>query len=312
VERLIIDTDTAGDDCVSLLIALRSPNVTVEAITINCGNVSFDQQVENALYTLRVAGYGGKVPVYPGCVTPLLHPHHTVEYVHGRDGMGDSFFPTAAQRPEKEHAVNALTRLINANPGELTIIAQAPLTNLAMATRLDPSIVGKVKRLWVMGGTNNALGNDTPAAEYNVWCDPEAAKIVFGAGYPLTMVGWEICCRHAVLDDAATAAVAALNTPLSRFFMDINRVARHYAMENQGLAGSTHPDAIVAAMVVDPAIMTRSAHYFVDVETRGEFTRGYTAVDVLGKLGRTPNTRVCLEADSMRFRQLLMRVLAEG
>jgi purine nucleosidase len=113
-----------------------------------------------------------------------------------------------------------------------------------------------------------------------------------------------------VLDEAAMAAVAALNTPLSRFFMDINRVARRYAMENQGLAGSTHPDAIVAAMVVDPAIMTRSAHYFVDVETRGELTRGYTMVDVLGKLGRTPNTCVCLEVDGGRFRQLLLRVLA--
>jgi len=211
---------------------------------------------------------------------------------------------------DTDTAVLALIRLINANPGELTIIAQAPLTNLAMATRLDPSIVGKVKRLCVMGGTNNALGNDTPTAEYNVWCDPEAARIVFGAGYPLTMVGWEICCRHAVLDDAATAAITALNTPLSRFFMDINRVARRYAMESQRLAGSTHPDAIVAAMVVDQEIMTRSAHYFVDVETQGELTRGYTVVDVLGKLGRTPNTCVCLEADGARFRQLLLRVLA--
>lgn len=308
--RLIIDTDTAGDDCVSLLIALRSPGVTVEAITVNCGNVDFDQQVENALYTLEVAGKGGQVPVYPGCRHPLLHPHHTVEYVHGDDGMGNSYFPKAAQRPEPEHAVNALLRLIKANPGELTIIAQAPLTNLAMAVRLDPSITRKVKHLWVMGGVNNDLGNDVPWAEYNIWCDPEAAKIVFGAGFPLTMVGWEMCCRYAVLDDAATAQVEALNTPLSRFFMDVNRVARRFVKEKQGMEGSTHPDAIVAAMAIDPTIMTRSAGYFVDVETCGEYARGYTMVDVLGRLGKPPNARVCLEADGALFRHKLLDVLA--
>ncbi|GAC1394908.1 MAG: nucleoside hydrolase [Chloroflexota bacterium] len=307
--RLIIDTDTAGDDCVSLLIALRSPGVTVEAITINCGNVAFDQQVENALYTVQVAGMGGRVPVYPGCDRPLLHPHETAEYIHGRDGMGDSFFPKAAQRPEREHAVDALVRLINANPGELTVIAQAPLTNLAMAARRDPTITRKVKHVWVMGGTNNALGNVTPAAEFNVYVDPEAAKIVFGAGFPLTMVGWEICTRHGVLDAEATAAVEALGTPLSRFFLDINRTVRPYTMNHQGLPGTTHPDAIVAAMAIDPSLMTRSGSYYVDVETRGELTRGATAVDILGEWGRPPNTRVCLEADGARFRQVLLRVL---
>src|SRR5262249_48701249 len=151
--------------------------------------------------------------VFPGCDHPLLFPHETVEYIHGDDGMGNSFFPPATQRPEREHAVHALIRLINANPGQLTILAQAPLTNLAMAVRLDPSIAAKVKRLWVMGGTNNALGNVTPSTEFNIWVDPEAARIVFHAGFPLTMIGWEICTRHGVLDEAETAAIAALDTP---------------------------------------------------------------------------------------------------
>jgi purine nucleosidase len=311
--RLIIDTDTAGDDCVSLLIALRSPGVTVEAITINCGNVAFDQQVENALYTLQVAGFSKgsgrpRVPVYPGCDHPLLHEHETVEYIHGRDGMGDSFFPRAAQRPESEHAVDALVRLVDANPGELTILAQAPLTNLAMAVRRDPSIAAKVKHLWVMGGTNNALGNVTPATEFNIFVDPEAARIVFGAGFPLTMVGWEICVRHAVVDEAATAEIAALDTVLSRFFIDINRVVRRFNV-TQGIHGTTHPDSIAAAMIVDEGIMTRSAGYYVDVETRGELTRGMTVVDELGVLGRRPNARVCLAADGARFRRLLLETL---
>lgn len=310
VIRLIVDTDTAGDDCTSLLIALRSPQVQLEAITINCGNVQFDQQVKNALYTVEVAGRGGAVPVYPGCRQPLLFPHETVEYIHGDDGMGNSFFPAARQEPEQEHAVDYLVRTINANPGELTILAQAPLTNLAMAVRRDPSIAGKVKHLWIMGGTNNALGNVTPATEYNIWVDPEAAKIVFQAGFPITMVGWEICTRHGVFDDAQVAAIEALDTPLSRFYMQITRVVRRFSQEQGGLAGTSHPDSMVAAMLVDEGIMTKSGSYFVDVETQGTYTRGATIVDLLGTLKRGPNARVCLEADGERFRALLMSVLA--
>ena len=238
--RLIIDTDTAGDDCVSLLIALRSPNIGLEAITINCGNIAFPQQVENALYTVQVAGRSGQVPVYPGCDRPLLHPHTTVEDIHGPDGMGGSFFPLATQRPEREHAVDALIRLVSASPGEITILAQAPLTNLALAARRDPSFAAKVKHLWLMGGTNNALGNVTPAAEYNIWVDPEAAKIVFEAGFPITMVGWEICVRHSVVGGEAMAAIEALDTPLSRFYLAVTRTARAFSIAQQGLDG-IHP-----------------------------------------------------------------------
>lgn len=308
--RLIVDTDTAGDDCTSLLIGLLTPGVSLEAITINCGNIAFAQQVENALYTVQVAGRGGQVPVYPGHDRALLGVHETVEYIHGSDGMGDSFFPRAEQRPEREHAVDALIRLINQHPGEFTILAQAPLTNLAIAVRRDPAIAGKVKHLWIMGGTNNALGNVTPATEFNIWVDPEAAKIVFEAGFPITMVGWEICVRHGVFTDADTAEIEALGTPLSRFYMDITRTVRRFSMEKGGLAGNSHPDSIVAAMLVDEAIMTESAHYFVDIETQGVYARGMTVVDVLGTLGRAPNARVCLAADKERFKRRLLSVLA--
>lgn len=307
--RLIIDTDTAGDDCISLLIALLTPEISLEAITINCGNINFHQQIENALYTLHVAGYGGRVPVYAGCERPLLHQHSTVEHIHGRDGMGDSFYPRTIQRPEREHAVMALVRLINQHPGELTILAQAPLTNLAMAVRIDPSIVRKVRHVWVMGGVNNGLGNDSPAAEFNVLVDPEAARIVFGAGFPLTMVGWEVCQRHAVFTAEHLAEIAALDTPLAHFYLDVNRVVRRFMQNEWGADCTTHPDSLVAAMIADPAIMTRSTSYYVDVETSGELTRGYTLVDVLGKLKKPANTRVCLEADGERFRRLLMALL---
>ena len=134
------------------------------------------RSVENALYTVEMAGRSGEVPVYAGCPQPLAGDWVGAEYVHGQDGMGDSFFPRAAQRPEPEHAVDELLRRIDQSPGELTILAQAPLTNLATAVTRDPSIAGKVAHLYVMGG---GVGNITPAAEYNFYVDPEAAKIVF-------------------------------------------------------------------------------------------------------------------------------------
>jgi len=129
--RLIIDTDTAGDDVTSLLIGLLHPNAQLEAITICCGNVGFEQEVENALYTVEQAGRGGEVPVYAGCDRPLIAEWVGAEYVHGQDGMGDSFFPKAKQRPEPEHAVDELLRRASESPGELTILAQAPLTKAA-------------------------------------------------------------------------------------------------------------------------------------------------------------------------------------
>lgn len=186
--RLIHDTDTAQDDAFALLIGLRHPNSEVEAVTVNYGNVDFDQMVENALYTVEVAGSGGDVPVYSGCRLPLIAGFDDSSYVHGIDGFGGANFPRAAQRPETENAVAALIRLINGNPGELTIIVQAPLTNLACAVAADRSIAGKVKNLVIMGGTNNAVGNVTAAAEANFWHDPEAAKIVLNAGFPVTLV----------------------------------------------------------------------------------------------------------------------------
>ena len=159
-ERLIVDTDTAGDDVTSLLIALLHPNAQLEAITICNGNVEFAQQVENALYTVEQAGKG--IPVYPGCPKPLVADWVDAAYVHGEDGMGDSFFPKATQRPEPEHAIDELVRRINEAPGALNVLAQAPLTNIAAAVTRDPSIAQKVKRLWIMGG---GVGNITPAAQ---------------------------------------------------------------------------------------------------------------------------------------------------
>jgi purine nucleosidase len=305
--RLIVDTDTAGDDVFSLLIALRHPRARLEAITVCCGNVRFEQEVENALYTVEMAGRSGEVPVYPGCSEPLSAEWVGAEYVHGQDGMGESFFPQARQRPEPEHAVDELVRRINESPGELTILAQAPLTNLAEAVARDPSISVKVARLYVMGG---GIGNITPAAEYNFFVDPEAAKIVLNAGFALTLFTWTLTRTHGVFDDAKLDRIEALDTPLSRFFGQVNRKAREFDDRVVGLGGSTHPDSMVAAAILDPSLVLAAEDAVVDVEITGELTRGWNLIDTLGRTGREPNARVVTGFDTERFFELMVSTLS--
>ncbi len=305
--RLIVDTDTAGDDVFSLLIALRDPRVELEAITVCCGNVGFEQEVENALYTVEQAGRSGEVPVYAGCAEPLIAEWIGAEYVHGRDGMGDSFFPKARQRPAPEHAVDELVRRIGESPGELTILAQAPLTNLAAAVVRDPSIAGKVAHLYVMGG---GVGNITPAAEYNFYVDPEAAKIVLGAGFPLTLFTWTLTRTHGVFDDRRLARIAGLGTPLAEFFGQVNRKAREFDDQVNHLGGSTHPDSMACAAIADPSLILATEDAVVDVETSGELTRGWSLIDTLGRTDRKPNARVVTDFDTDGFFELMLDVLS--
>ncbi|MCQ1769739.1 nucleoside hydrolase [Neorhizobium galegae] len=176
--RLIIDTDTAGDDTYSLLLAMRTPGSTLEAVTICVGNVPFDQQVENALATIEVAGFSGKVPVYLGARRPMVKPWEA-STMHGNDGMSGANLPIARQRPETMHAVDAIIERVMAEPGEIDILAQAPLTNIALAVMKEPRIAKAVRHLWIMGGTDNAdeIGDDRNAATSQVFPDHAAFSV---------------------------------------------------------------------------------------------------------------------------------------
>jgi purine nucleosidase len=299
-ERLIIDTDTAGDDVTSLLIALLHPNAQLDAITICNGNVEFDQQVENALYTLEQVG--SDVPVYPGCRKPMVNDPVDAAYVHGQDGMGDSFFPRASHRPAAEHAVDELVGRVQEAPGELTILAQAPLTNLAAAVVRDPAFASNVKRLVVMGG---GVGNITPAAEFNFYVDPEAAKIVCAAGFELTLFTWTLTLSHGVFYDDDLARIDAVDTDLARFYRQVTRKAEAFE-RSLGVPGTTHPDSMACAAIVDPSLVLASRPAFLDVETRGELTRGYSHIDFASA---TPNCTVVTDYDTQRFLELFLEVL---
>jgi purine nucleosidase len=315
--RLIIDTDTAGDDVFSLLIALRHPRVKLEAITICHGNVGLEQHAENALLTVEMAGKD--VPVYVGAERPLHRKPLTAAYVFGRDGMSDANFAKAKISPAEGHAVDALIERVMAAPGEITIVAQAPLTNIALAVRKEPRFAASVARLWVMGGTDHGMGNVTPAAEYNFYVDPEAAQIVLEAGFRLSLVTWTLTLSGGLVTDTELGAIERLDTPLSRFFTTVNRSSLAYSRSRQKLSGSLHPDALTCACAVDNTIVTASEPCTVEIETEGRMTRGYSSVsspqlpDAADAdpdlVHRPPNADVVKAVDRARFVSLLTQTL---
>lgn len=301
MRRLLIDTDTAADDAVALVMALRHPAVRVEAITVVAGNVPVDQGVQNALYTLELLDEG--VPVFRGARAPLLVPLETSQFIHGEDGMGDIGLPLRGREPYPGHAVDALLETAERYPGEVTLVALGPLTNVAMALHRDPSFAGKVKECVMMGGAADHLGNITPVAEFNVWVDPEAAKVVFSSGMPLKMVGLDVSRKHAVFTPEESAKLRGMGTPLAEFCVDIQRVVL-----NEWDGGFELADPIAMAVALDPEVATRVERRFVAVETGGEWCRGQTVVyrhEIAGMGEHEPNVQVVEEASRERFLEML-------
>jgi purine nucleosidase len=305
---LIIDTDTAQDDCVALLVGLLDPAADLRAITMVAGNVGFERQVLNAWLTLNAADRLGEVPVYLGCRRPLTREWVSAENVHG-DGVGGLTMDFTGLAASPTHGVDALIELTAASPGEITIVCIGPLTNIAMAAIKDPRFVGNVKALYIMGGSNNARGNITAAAEYNFYVDPEAAKTVFSAGFDITVIPWApLSLEGAVFSRERLAAIAALGTPLAEFFVRIVSTTLAFD-ESVGIPGSTHPDSLTAAIALHPQLVTASARYAVDIETGSDLTRGYSAMS-WGVHGIEPNATVIERADAEGFAGYLGDLLA--
>ncbi len=309
MRRFLIDTDTASDDAVALVMALRHPEVRVEAITVVAGNVPVEQGVQNALYTVELTG--ADVPVYQGVGAPLLRQHESAQHVHGSDGMGDINLELYGRTAAPEHATDVIQETVNRYPGEITLVTLGPLTNVALALLRDPSLASKVSNCVVMGGTGRGHGNVTPVAEYNIWGDPEAAQIVFESGMPITMVGWDVSYTYATLNEAEAARLRAVGTPLATFCVDIQAALTRFATETSGLEGFDLPDPIAMAVAIDPTIATVTKRRFVAIETAGVWCRGQTVVDHRGVTGRGPNVEVVCEASRERFLRLLHDAVAD-
>jgi purine nucleosidase len=228
--------------------------------------------------------------------------------VHGQDGLGDLERQPPGGQPQPEHAVDALIRHALAAPGQITLVALGPLTNVALALRREPALATALRRLVLMGGTANAPGNVTPTTEFNIWTDPEAASIVFHTGAPVTMVGWELIWGDMVLGVEEIDRLRSNGSSLARFAVDCNRKVRDAYKRLLGQTVMALPDAIAIAVAIEPRLC-RTESLYVTVETTSELTCGETVVDRWGVLGQPPNVQVCFDPDAARFKRLFFDTL---
>jgi len=303
MKRIIIDTDPGVDDAQAIMMAVAHPDAQVEAITVVGGNVGLQHTVANACTILDVLG--ADIPVYAGCGRALVLDGEDAASIHGADGLGEAGFPPSSREVEKEHAAAALVRMANEAPGEISLIAIGPLTNLAVALQLDPDLPRKFKELVIMGGTISARGNTSYiSAEFNIAADPEAAHIVFSRWPRLTMISWETTLAHYFPLDTRDKWIA-LGTPQSVFYEKITNRLITFVRQVLKRGTLVSADGLAMAVLLEPDIVQQAAQHHVSVELTGTYTRGQTTVDWQDRTGLPANVRVVLEADVSRFVELL-------
>lgn len=304
--RIWIDTDTASDDVVALIIALKHPDVEVVGMSIVAGNVPLDMAVQNALITVERCG--ANVAVHAGAAQPLSRPLESAQNVHGHDGMGDIGLDLTGRIPTSHDGIGAMIDAFRSHPGEIELVTLGPLTNVAVAIRSEADFTSWVKRCVCMAGTGVLPGNVTPLSEFNVWADPEAAHVVFGSGLRIEMVGWDVSWQDAAINDALAAELRSLS-PLGEFAIDIQRHVRQFCEEVTQVPGFDLPDPIAMCVAIDDGIITSEAEKYVEVILGEGHARGQTMVDWLGVTRRPANTRVVLRCDQTKFRQMLSAAL---
>ena len=311
VERLLIDTDPGVDDAAALLLAAGHPGARIEAVTVVGGNVGLENTLANTCTVLDLVE--SSAPVFAGCGLGLVYQNLEKTTVHGSDGLGDVGFPPSSRAIEEEHASAAIVRLANDEPGELTLVALGPLTNVALAVRLDPELPHKLKRLVVMGGAVNGRGNTVMLpSEFNFLADPEAAFVTLDAwsraGQMVELVDWEVTQLGAVSAEELERWFVN-ETPYTRFLSQIlapwlEITADHY---EQPLF---HPaDPLAMAVAIEPEIVLESEDRFVVVETQGRHTRGQSVVDWASVSGKSPNVRIVKDVAWNYFYQSMIASL---
>lgn len=304
MRRFLIDTDTASDDAVALIMALREKTVKVEAITVVAGNVPVDLAVKNALISVQAANTYVP-PVYRGMHKPLLRELFTSEFVHGEDGMGNMDLPEPEIVPQKSHAVDAIIDFIMANPGEIEVVTLGPLTNLAMAYLKEPQIAHCVKNVTIMGSAGLGSGNITPAAEFNIFVDAEAASIVLNSGMPITLVGWDVSMGKTFIDEGDIKYLKAQNSKIADFCVRCNSSLQEFNYKRIGKIGFDLPDPTAVAVAIAPELVLDCMEVFAEVETNSEKTYGQVLIDSLHLMNKESNVKLCKLLDAAKFKEYL-------
>jgi len=317
--EIIIDTDPGVDDAFALLLALRSPELEILAVTVVAGNVPSSVGLPNALRMVEIGGRP-QTPVAVGAAQPLTRRAVHAYYAHGSNGLGDVPFPEPSIKPVSENAVELIRRLVREKPGKVSIVTLGPLTNIALALRADPDLARMIPRVVMMGGSLSG-GNTTPSAEFNFYFDPEAAHVIFHSGIPLVMVGLDVT-QKARLQEEHVRAMENGGTPASEAAGKLGRSWMNRAKAMGRTDGFGMHDPLAMAVFMDPSIVTLKK-YYVDIETTGELTAGETVAWQSAPVrisappdGVTqsevraqklePNVEVAVAVDSPKFFQLLL------
>ena len=316
-KKIILDTDPGTDDALALMLALNSPELEVRAITVVPGNVTASQGLENALRMVSLANRCD-IPVAAGAQHPLFQKLITAEFWHGKNGLANIELPPSKCKVDPRFGPDLIIQLVHASPHEITLVPVGPLTNIALAVEKDPTIVPLVKEVILMGGSIKG-GNVNAAAEANIYNDPEAAQIVFQAGWPLTMVGLDVGDKT-LFSQKYLDQLGQTHGPINDF---IYSVAKYLiALSAQfGSPGTPMYDPMAVGVAIDSTLV-KAPEMHVDVETRGEFTRGETVANRNGYIERnvlhgdhyviegvdkvTPNAKVCVDVEADRFLQLFV------
>ena len=301
---IILDVDAGHDDAVAIMLACGAPEIELLGVTTVAGNVPLEKTTRNALRVLSLVGRPG-VPVAAGAAAPLVRPLRTAEDIHGESGLEGPEIPDASSGPAERGATELIADAVSGSPEPVTLVPVGPLTNVALFLREHPELKERIARISLMGGSIG-LGNTTPAAEFNVYVDPEAAREVFESGLPITMSGLDVTHKAG----AGPAQRERLRS-LGRVGLVAAELLEYFAATYEGVFGFDAPplhDAVAVAAVLEPALLeTRPMR--VDVECESELTRGETVCDFYGVTGRPPNAEVGVELDREGFFELLYRSL---
>ncbi|MDO7908629.1 nucleoside hydrolase [Paenibacillus sp. JX-17] len=305
-KRVLLDVDTGIDDALGILLAVKSRQLDVVGITTVCGNVSQQQATLNTCKILELAG-ARHIPVYAGATAPLLRKKFHEHRVHGQDGLGGALSDLIpAKKPEEGFAPDYILATALMTPGELTLIMTGPLTNLALALQKFPELPQYVEEVIFMGGVVRGPGNVTPVAEYNIYADPEAARLVLEAGFPkLTQIGLDVTRKALLTEDH----IRQLTDPLLRQYVADSTAAYidRYEFVNGVRACAMH-DPLAVAVAIEPQLVETQS-YSMDVETGSRLCDGQTVCDIQNRLGLQPNVLVAETVDSQAFMNLFIETL---
>lgn len=302
-KRIVLDTDPGIDDSLAILLALASPELQLEAVTVTTGNCTTAQGVINALSVLELAG-ADHVPVAAGAEVPLIQPPFTAPETHGDTGLGYARLSPPRRGPVDQHAVDLLIERIMAAPGEITLVAVAPLTNVAMAIRREPGIVKAVREVIIMGGAIRHEGNTSPLAEFNVYVDPHAAYIVYHSGMPITLAPLDVTYQ-CILTKSDVARLLVTDSPIAHFIADSIRFYMEFHDEYQGIQGSVINDPLALALAFAPDLVETN-HLYVTVDIQSEVSLGKTIADFYQAWQKPPNMQVALKVEARRFIDLFV------